>query len=551
MRLRVAVVTAVLLGSVAAGAGVAALPAGAGVAALPTGVGVAAQPAGATVKATSEPSVTVKAIDREGKAVAVTAVLESAPFPGNWVTLTSAHATKVAKGTYNIAAFVYEPGKKAATLVDRAVTIASSTTVTLDARPGKRVRFTVNDGAVAQDGVFAEPYSTATGVWAWENNAVGAPNPGTPLYLVPGALPSGWDLIVQGDLVRHETNHAASPVEYDLVKTLSGSVPSNLTFAYNRAGLALEHVTVRDFGQGTDGLGFDPNDYVGIGGLDYLVPTMQFGQLDFRTPATIDVYLSPGYPWESADFAAGDDVRSAAPLAAGHTYSQTFGAAVFSPSPLLGPVVYGSSLGITETFGNDLLVDAGPNPVYSMSTGQYPLNQQGWLYAGSKLIKHVTAYGATFTAKIPTTMQAYTLKFEASRANLSGIPLGGLAKSVTATYTFTTKAGDNTLSASDFWPRIVPQGLSLKNAAADGSKTAVPITFDTVHGPIAAHDVAVWASLNGGKTWVPLAVRHSGSTWTVAVVNPKQAGYVSLRVRGENAAGFKATVTVTNAYAVS
>jgi hypothetical protein len=37
----------------------------------------------------------------------------------------------------------------------------------------------------------------------------------------------------------------------------------------------------------------------------------------------------------------------------------------------------------------------------------------------------------------------------------------------------------------------------------------------------------------------------------VAVVNPKQAGYVSLRVQGENAAGFEATVTVLNAYAVS
>ena len=91
----------------------------------------------------------------------------------------------------------------------------------------------------------------------------------------------------------------------------------------------------------------------------------------------------------------------------------------------------------------------------------------------------------------------------------------------------------------------------MKNAAASGSKTAVPITFDTVNGPIAAHDVAVWASVNGGKTWVPLAASHDGGTWTVAVVNPKQAGYVSLRVQGENAAGFKATVTVLNAYAVS
>jgi hypothetical protein len=97
----------------------------------------------------------------------------------------------------------------------------------------------------------------------------------------------------------------------------------------------------------------------------------------------------------------------------------------------------------------------------------------------------------------------------------------------------------------------VPQGLSLRDAAAGGSRTAVPITFDTTSGPIAAHDVAVWASVNGGKTWTALKVGHSGSTWTVTVANPDKAGYVSLRVQGENAAGFKATVTLINAYAVS
>lgn len=122
---------------------------------------------------------------------------------------------------------------------------------------------------------------------------------------------------------------------------------------------------------------------------------------------------------------------------------------------------------------------------------------------------------------------------------------------MTATYTFTTKAGDTSLPGTDFWPRMIPQGVSVKNAAAAGSRTSIPITFNAVNGAIAAHDVAVWSSVNGGETWTSLKLTHSGNTWSVSVANPKKAGYVSLRVQGEDAAGFEAAVTAINAYAVS
>src|SRR5215472_6541069 len=249
MRRRVAAVTAVLVGSVAAGVSAVALPAGAA---------VGARQLGSAASATTEPSVTIKAIDREGNGVPVIASLESADSFAVQDTLTSAHATKVPAGTYNIAAWVWEPNKKAATLVDRPITISSSSvTVTFDARPGKRVRFTVNDTTVAQNSVLAEPFSAVTGQATWWNNSYG-PISGAAVYVVPGTLPSGWDLFLQANLVRHETNNAASPVQYDLVKILPGSVPSNLTFASTRAGLAQDHVTIRDFGQGTDGVVFAP-----------------------------------------------------------------------------------------------------------------------------------------------------------------------------------------------------------------------------------------------------------------------------------------------------
>jgi hypothetical protein len=92
-----------------------------------------------------------------------------------------------------------------------------------------------------------------------------AARPAAPAVPMNAATAARRRAIVQGDLIRHETNLAASPVEYDLVKTLSGSVPANLTFAYNRAGLAREHLTVRDFGERTDGVAFDPRASVNIG----------------------------------------------------------------------------------------------------------------------------------------------------------------------------------------------------------------------------------------------------------------------------------------------
>lgn len=90
MRRRVAAVTAVLLGSAVAGVGATALPAGAA---------VSARQAGSAASAASEPSVTIRAIDREGKAVAATASLQLANSSANPVTLTSAHATSVPAAT--------------------------------------------------------------------------------------------------------------------------------------------------------------------------------------------------------------------------------------------------------------------------------------------------------------------------------------------------------------------------------------------------------------------------------------------------------------------
>ena len=94
------------------------------------------------------------------------------------------------------------------------------------------------------------------------------------------------------------------------------------------------------------------------------------------------------------------------------------------------------------------------------------------------------------------------------------------------------------------WPEI-------DFVAEASTQTTVPIWFSTLSGNIAAHNVKVWSSVDGGKTWTALHPVASGYHWTVVVTNPAVAGHVSLRVQGTNASGFTASVTVINAYAVS
>ena len=161
-----------------------------------------------------------------------------------------------------------------------------------------------------------------------------------------------------------------------------------------------------------------------------------------------------------------------------------------------------------------------------------------------KLLSHSTGYDNRVTAKISATPEWYTFRVQANR------PAGNhLSQAMTASLTFKTQANDT--SFATFWPQMIPDGLSSLNSAPRGTKTVVPITFDTQAGPIAVHGVKVWASANGGKTWTAHAVSNSGSTWTVTIANPGQAGYVSLRVQGTSASGATALVTVINAYRVS
>jgi hypothetical protein len=504
MRVRMAALAAVLAGSVL------------------TGVVAASPPAGAA----SNPEITIRAIDREGKVIAVTASLQSPVISPTGIdeTLTSAHPTRVPRGTYNIAAWIQEPDNRAQTLVDRELVVAGSTTVTFDARKGHQIRFVVNDPTVAQDDVLAEPYSPN----GWDAfDGYGGPS-APAVYAVPGTMAPGYYLSLQADLIRpHEF---LSPVEYVLVRQLKGRIPANLTFAVNKAGLATDHVTVKAIDPGqSGGVAFQP-----AGNL----PVLPMGQWAIP-PFSIDFHFTPGYAWQSQTMSGTDNLNSL-PVFGVHRYTQTFDNATFGPSPQFGPLVEGNQVSTPAPFGDNLFTD--PTQQQMTSFGMGVGSGQTWLYEGSKLLAH--SAGGTISARISGTPHWYTLRVAASRD--AGAVLW---KSQTLSFNFAARANGN--SPDTFWPQVVPAGLSLRNAARHGTSTAVRVYFSDGIAHLAAHGVKVWASANGGKTWQAVRVSPSGPHWTAVVTNPGKPGFVSLRVQGTDAAGSTATVTTINAYAVS
>jgi hypothetical protein len=503
----------------------------AGTLAIPVGVTSAASAAAAAAAAASEPSITIRAIDREGKTVAVTASLQSPVVSPSAIneTLTSAHATRVPDGTYNIAAWVPEPSG-AQTLVDSDLVVTKSDTVTFDARKGKPVRFSVNDPTATVQAVEAEPYSPK-GWWAF--NSVGGPAP-VPTYIVPGKMAPGMVLFLEATLTRPVPT---SPVEYILIKRISGTIPSDLTFSDKSAQLATDHVTVRAIDtDGFDQVQLEPQ----ISGISIL-PTTPTGQ-GGTPPFSVTFHLSPGYEWQSSAISGTNNINDL-PVLGVHSYSQTFDNAVYGPSPEFGPMVDGSELEPSTLPWGDYLLD-DPTQQMVTSFGMTPASSQSWIYKGSKLLAHATNKGAS--TSISATPAWYTMRVQVNRGKGAR-----LFTTETLSYNFEAAANGDPLIGSDFWPRIIPSGLNADNAARPGTQTTVINYFTDLEGNIAAHGVKVWASANGGKTWTAVRVTASGPHWSAVVTNPKQAGFVSLRVAGTDSLGYTASVTVINAYAVS
>lgn len=115
--------------------------------------------------------------------------------------------------------------------------------------------------------------------------------------------------------------------------------------------------------------------------------------------------------------------------------------------------------------------------------------------------------------------------------------------------------GTNFRLTDGFWPSFQPEGLSLTNRAAPGSRTTVLMRFarqspDTTNIPRdSVTKVQAWFCADGTH-WTSVAAHRTSAGWIATVPNPA-SGYVSLRVRATGSHGDTSSETVYRAYAIS
>ncbi len=104
--------------------------------------------------------------------------------------------------------------------------------------------------------------------------------------------------------------------------------------------------------------------------------------------------------------------------------------------------------------------------------------------------------------------------------------------------------------------RFTPFGLDASNRAAPGSTTKVGLVLERMSqttgatlGSAPISSVSAQYSTDGGTTWHPVAVAHSGSSRWLMVPNPA-SGMVTLRATVTDGKGASAQITVYRAYAV-
>jgi hypothetical protein len=521
MRLRYAAVAAVLAGGSLAG------------------IAAAVGPAVAAVHPAVAPAVTVSTVDRAGKRVSAQVQLENLKT-GTVYDLTSGKAGRVPDGTYNVGAEIETPGNTPSeTFVDRELTVSRAGSVTLDARPGRLVRFTVNDPRATTSQVFFVTGSPVTGFQYVYGGAGGAAT-----YVVPGKLPPGWNFYAMADL--SSVTASGSPVEYGLIRVIKGDIPASPAWFSDISKLTTLHAAVRRLNPGDSQLvQLTPE----VSGPSNPVWPLWPGGVSYggTAPYTVQFRLTPGYAWQQSG-PYGEELLNNAPVWGAHQYYETFGAATFGPNWAAEQAVevVGSTLGFGTPDGQWMLEDPAVAGVLDSNSAGLPSSETAALYQGGKLIASADNGG---TVTIPAVTKWYREVVVARPDS------GTMFTQVTLDYTFPAAAQPNDGSYSPDYvvPTIRPSGLNGDNAARPGTRTTVPISLAYYTGPPVAgvRGVQVWASGNGGKTWAAVQVSHRGGTWTVTVTNPKTAGYVSLRVRAALSNGITTEVTVTDAYAVS
>lgn len=500
-------------------------------------------------------SLTVTTIGRNGARITSDLVLANTAT-GAMVQAKSGKAIALSRGQWSVVVDIQTPDKSpyrmSDTIAGAQVSVAGSTSLTLDARKGKPVTASVD----ATSGKAAASYgSEVTAVACPTINfgaQVGVYNVPGEVYEVPdpGAtdLQFAWMQTWAGDMgsAQPQTNQF-----YAVTKETKG-LPASAGISYRQASMAEVSLQMRngETSQPVNSVMAQPAPQ-GQG-----CQTMLYGYADMLgSGLTGHAYLSPG-SWGLQGYnmtgAQGLDTSASSNslnLVAGHSYWQSFDLAVWGPRAGLPDVTHRS---VTyDPYAT--IADTG-----SGTSGAADTHNAVTLSEGSKVLKRQTIstdYGSSPTFSAPISSAGwYDLAVTATR-----VLKAQLSTEVTLDWHFHASPSTSEV-APGYQAVLSPGGMNYGNAASPRTTTPVTITLHRTdepwsdsgqaYAPESVKSVKVYASHDGGKTWQAVTAARVGSHWVAEVPEPAAAGSVALRTVAVDTAGDSSTQTVYNAYLV-
>ncbi|GAA2940093.1 S8 family serine peptidase [Streptomyces griseoincarnatus] len=512
-----------------------------------TGAGQSVRTAAAVEREVESYTVTLKVLDRSGKATAnYSAYLSGltglgkdrsyAPYEADGTV-----SVRVPKGGYVLDASVFvgadpEKWRGADWLAQPRLDVTRNTSVTLDARKAKPVKVTVpGKGAKAQFAATDFTIETNDGAvsygW-WLDSFSGFRTAHLGPQITNGTLSQQWNA--------HFSNGAKA--QYSAV---SGGKVKKVATGYTRAFKAKEFATVQV------GMGAAASGKKGAVGAFGWLPggsgATGFSQ-EQKLPSTRTLYLSTvnGVTWD-LDFEqlggvdeegwpvyeAGYSIGAGRTYKGGKTYKETVNTAVFGPR-------------LTSSYG----VFRDGNSIY----GLIPLFADGKGHAGSSdfssavttLYRNGKKVGSNndplfgeegFT--VPSGDAAYRLTTSVRRS----AKVAAASTRIDASWTFRSKktSGEKQLPVSSARFAAVT-GLDSKVPA--GKKATFPVVVEGAARGKNLKSLAVHVSYNGGKTWKKTTVTKG----RITVKNPAKGKAVSFRAKITDKKGNASLITVHNAY---
>ncbi|MEU7396706.1 S8 family peptidase [Streptomyces albogriseolus] len=512
-----------------------------------TGAGQSVRTAAAVEREVESYNVTLKVLDRSGKATAnYMAYLSGltglgkdrsyAPYEADGTV-----SVRVPKGGYVLDASVLvgadpETWRGADWLAQPKLDVTRNTTVTVDARKAKPVKVTV-PGKAAKAQFASADYTIETNDSAvsygwWLENYSGFRTAHLGPQITNGTLSQQWNT--------HFSNGAKA--QYTAI---SGGKVKKLATGYTRAFKAKEFATVQ-VGMGAAASG-KKGAVTAFGWLPGSSGASGFSQ-EQKLPSTRTLYLSTvnGVTWDLDFEQLGGVDNEGWPIydavytigvgktyKGGKTYKETVNTAVFGPR-------------LTSSYG----VFRDGNSIY----GVIPLFADGKGHAGSSefssavttLYRNGKKVGSNndplfgeegFT--VPSGDAAYRLTTSVKRS----AKVAAASTRIDASWTFRSKktSGEKQLPVSSARFAAVT-GLDSKIAA--GKKATFPVVVEGAAQGKNLKSLAVYVSYNGGKTWKKTTVTKG----KITVKNPAKGKAISFRAKITDKKGNASLITIHNAY---